>query len=79
MGSDVGSRRKSEKNDNELFDDLINAEIAEDSINFVFTEEHSNFVFKSILKKLIILKLKINLLQLMKFGIILKKKRNLHL
>ena len=46
--SEVGSVKK--KNDNELFDDLINAQISSD--NFVITEEHSNFVFKSIFEKM---------------------------
>ena len=58
IGSEVGSRRKSEKNDNELFDDLINAQISEDNINFIITEEHSNFVFKSIFEKMTNIKAK---------------------
>ena len=53
MTSDIGSvKRRSEKNDNELFDDLINAQISQDNISFVLSEEHSNFVFKSIFEKL---------------------------
>ena len=48
MTSEVGSVKR--KNDNELFDDLLNAQISPD--NFVITEEHSNFVFKSIFEKM---------------------------
>ena len=58
FGSDLGSKRKSEKNDNELFDDLLNAQIAEDAINYVFSEEHCNFVFKSIFEKMTNIKAK---------------------
>ena len=58
FGSDLGSKRKSEKNDNELFDDLLNAQIAEDTINYVFSEEHCNFVFKSIFEKMTNIKAK---------------------
>ena len=53
MTSEIGSiKRKSEKNENELFDDLMNAQISQDNINFVINEEHSNFTFRSIFEKI---------------------------
>ena len=46
-----GSRRKKEKNETELFNDLIEAQISDDS-SFIINEDHSNLVFKMIFEKM---------------------------
>ena len=51
--SDIGttSRKRRDKNEAELFNDLIDAQVADDD-SLIVEEEHSNFIFKCIFEKI---------------------------